>query len=223
MNDSNLHPTSSQPRFSIVISAHDQSADLRQCLPLLLEQEYEAYEVIVVNEASTDETDDVLKAMKERYSHLYTTFIPKDSRYENRQKLGLTLGVKAAKYEWIVFISAGTFPPSQQWLAQIADQLGSDELMLGYITSKDHSFRLQSFSEVSEAQEYISNAERRKADGHQGKILRYLNGKYDFIVVSRDKGHEALTYFGERLSWLRLNAQRLKVVSLNLLHGPSKE
>jgi glycosyltransferase involved in cell wall biosynthesis len=218
MNDTNKAATTEQPRFSIVISAHDQADDLKQSLPLLLEQEYEGYELIVVNESSTDDTDDVLKSMKARYSHLYTTFIPKDSRYENRQKLGLTLGVKAARNEWVIFINAAIFPPSQQWLSQISELLNGDELMLGYITQKNHSFRLQSFSNLTEARKYISKAERRKSDGHQGKMLRYINGKYDFIVVSHGKGHEILSYFGERLSWLKLNTQRMKVFSYNLFH-----
>ena len=80
------------------MTVYDHAHELEEHLPAFLTQEYEpGYEVIVVDESSTDETDDVLKLQKQSYPHLYTTFLPKPNRNITRLKLALTIGVKAAK------------------------------------------------------------------------------------------------------------------------------
>lgn len=218
MDEYNKQKNDPLPHFSIVLSVHDQATDLEQCLPLLLEQEYDGYEVVVVNENSTDDTDDILTRMKARYTHLYTTFIPKTTRYENRHRLGLSLGVKAAKHEWLIITEASMLPPSQRWLAEIAETINGHELSIGYILRKSHSFRLQTYTDVIEAQATVSKTERFGADGHAGHLLRYVRGMYDFIVVPADMGHEVLKLYGRRMSWKALLWQRLKVVTFNLLH-----
>ena len=52
------------PPLSIVIAAHNQATALRRHLPEILAQEYERFEVIVVDMRSTDETKDVLERLE---------------------------------------------------------------------------------------------------------------------------------------------------------------
>lgn len=82
-----------RPTFSIVIGVHDQAEEIEQNLPSLLTQQFEGgYEVIVVDESSTDETVDVLKRLKSNHPHLYTTFLPKYHFQNNRRRLCLHPG-----------------------------------------------------------------------------------------------------------------------------------
>ena len=86
--------------FSIVMTVYDQAPELKENLPPFLTQEYEpGYEVIVVDETSTDETSDVLKLLKNDYPNLYTTFLPKPNRLIVRKKMAFSIGIKAAKYD----------------------------------------------------------------------------------------------------------------------------
>ena len=63
--------------ISIVMTVHDQAELLEQNLPAFLTLTYEGqYEVIVVDDMSTDETPDVLKRIKAEYPRLYSTFLP---------------------------------------------------------------------------------------------------------------------------------------------------
>ena len=80
------------------MAAHDQAYELKENLPAFLTQTYEpGYEVIVVDEASTDDTSEVLKLNKKEYPSLYTTFLPKPNRRFMRRKIAFNIGLKASK------------------------------------------------------------------------------------------------------------------------------
>lgn len=208
------------PQFSIITAVHDQGTEIADNLPALLTQQYEpGYEVIVVDESSSDNTTDVLKQLKAVYPHLYSTFLPKYHFQENRQRLALTLGVKAAKYDWVVFTDINTPPTSDLWLRELADNTGdSAELVLGYYNRKSGQTRLQIFYDVDDARGIVCKAERKQANGHSGRWLRYLRGKYDFIAVPTALGHDVLRLFGQKLRGRHLLGRRLKVLAYNLFH-----
>ena len=121
------------PSVSIVLAVHDGEVETERNLPLLLSQDYQGeYEVIVVDESSTDETAEVLKRLKNNHKNLYVTFIPDSSHYVSRRKLALTIGVKAARHEWILFTDADCHPADNQWLKAMAQHCSHDtELVLG--------------------------------------------------------------------------------------------
>ncbi len=49
-----------QPPVSVIICAKDEADNLRKFLPFILQQDYPDFEVIVINDGSTDETGDLL-------------------------------------------------------------------------------------------------------------------------------------------------------------------
>ena len=71
---------------------------------------------------------------------------------------------------------------------------------------------LKLYDEVEQARRIIIKAERARADGHKGKRMRRIRGKYDFIVVKKEKAHDALSYFEKRISWIRLLGLRLGIM-----------
>lgn len=207
--------TESNYRFSVIMTVYDNAKELRQFLTSFLTQDYTpGYEVIVVDESSTDDTEDVLKLQKQQYPQLYTTFLPKPNRNITRRKLALTIGVKAAKNEWVIFSDIHAASPSSTWLSEIAETLDNHtEIQLGYFCKND--IRLQPFEEIEQARRYVRKAERTSADGHRGKHLKYLRGKYDFIVVRKDKAHDVLKFFEQTISLRRLLGLRLNVLYHN--------
>ena len=76
-----LHFTKELPPLSVVICARNESENLRRFLPAILEQDYPQFEVIVINDGSTDESEAVLSAFEEKYQHLYHSFTPDSARY----------------------------------------------------------------------------------------------------------------------------------------------
>lgn len=128
-----LHFTKELPPLSVVICARNESENLRRFLPAVLEQDYPEFEVIVINDGSTDESEAVLSAFEEKYQHLYHSFTPENARYISRKKLALTLGIKASKHEWLVFTEANCTPESNQWLRMMARNFTPHtQIVLGY-------------------------------------------------------------------------------------------
>lgn len=128
-----LHFGNELPPISVVICARNESENLRNHLPFVLEQDYPHFEVIVINDGSTDESEEALSEMEEKYPHLYHSFTPEGARYISRKKLALMLGIKASKHDWLVFTEANCQPVSNQWLRLLARNFTPrTDVVLGY-------------------------------------------------------------------------------------------
>lgn len=112
--------SSDLPSLSVVICAKNEEANLQRFLPEVLNQDYPNFEVIVVNDCSQDDTEMLLSQFKTQYSNLYYTSIPFDKIFTHGKKLPLSVGIKAAKNEHLVFTDADCRPMDNQWLRRIA-------------------------------------------------------------------------------------------------------
>lgn len=123
----------SEPGISVIIYANNDSEQLNKHLGAFLDQDYPKFEVIVVNDGSTDETEDVLSIYEGKYDNLYHTFLADGARNLSRRKLSLTLGIKAAKYDIVALSNANCSPQSNQWLRLIARNFTEKtDIVLGY-------------------------------------------------------------------------------------------
>lgn len=125
--------SSENPPLSVIIVAKDAANELHENLPAILEQDYPEFEVIVIYDRSADDCDDALKLLEDKYTNLYHTFIPDSARYISHKKLGITMGIKASRYDWLVFTESNCHPQSNQWLRQMARNFTpGTEIVLGY-------------------------------------------------------------------------------------------
>lgn len=107
------------PPISVIICAKNEADNLRTKLPLFLEQDYPEYELIVVNDGSDDETNEVLENLKLKYPHLKISSIAKSSKFLRGKKLALTIGLKAAINEIVLLTDADCEPASKDWIKLI--------------------------------------------------------------------------------------------------------
>ena len=122
VNSGKIKLSEQQPPVTVIITTRDQEAILAQQLPLILEQEYPEYQVVVVNDASSDDTDELLKKLALQYPHLYHTFVPEGVQSISTKKMALTVGIKAAKYDYLLFTEANCLPSGPHWIASMMQQ-----------------------------------------------------------------------------------------------------
>lgn len=119
-NDDTTENKKKLPGISVIITAKNEAENLRNNLPSILNQDYPNLQVIVVNNASSDSTDDVLDTLRSKHPILHVTFIPVGSNVTNNKKLALTVGIKAAKHDILLFTEPDTKPLSTKWVYEYA-------------------------------------------------------------------------------------------------------
>ncbi|MDR0711128.1 MAG: glycosyltransferase [Prevotellaceae bacterium] len=122
---------------SIVICAKNEQRNLKKNLPLFLQQDYPHFEVVVVNDGSTDESEMLLYDLKQHHSNLQITTIEQDRKFVHDRKLAITVGIKAAHYDNIVFTEPDCAPPSNRWLATLSGAFGEGgEVVVSYCCNR---------------------------------------------------------------------------------------
>jgi len=118
---------------SVIVCARDEYFNLKENLPLLLAQDYSLFEVVVVNHGSEDETHYLLRDLAEVHKNLKIVNVPQDLNFFTGKKFPLSIGIKSASYEVLLFTDADCVPASNQWLRRMAANFteGTD-IVLGY-------------------------------------------------------------------------------------------
>ncbi len=120
------------PPVSVVIAARNEEKNLLTNLPKIFQQDYPEFQVVVVNDRSWDESADVLRAFQLKYKNLHVVNIHDTENYSHGKKLAVTLGIKGAKYENLLFTDADCEPASDQWIKRMASSFQKRSLILGY-------------------------------------------------------------------------------------------
>lgn len=173
----NLKDSLQKEGVSVIICARNEEENLEKFLPSILEQEYPKYEVIVVNDCSEDESEFVIRRLQNKYKHLKTTNIKKDDKFNHSKKLAITVGVKAAQYENLIFTDADCKAESTKWIETIQRNFSNDkEIVLaygGYLTEKKLVNNIIRFDTLFIALQYLTFALARKTYMGVGRNLAY--------------------------------------------------
>lgn len=106
--------------FSIIIPARNEEASIRHCVQTVLHQQYpEAlFEVIVINDHSTDQTESIIRTMQQTYSNLHLlnlTDYLQGTQVNAYKKKAIELAIAQSKGDWIITTDADC-TVTDQWL-----------------------------------------------------------------------------------------------------------
>lgn len=150
---------------SVIICARNEGENLTEFLPEVLTQNYPNYEVIVVNDCSSDYTDDVMREFSKVFPSLKSITVKEDDYYKHGKKFALMVGIKGAKYEHLIFTDADCKPTSKEWLSLMASGFTSEKQIVlgygGYFAGKGFLNKLIRFDTFIIGLQFLSSALRK--------------------------------------------------------------
>jgi biofilm PGA synthesis N-glycosyltransferase PgaC len=171
---------------SVIICAKNEEENLERFLPRILEQDYPEFEVVVVNDCSTDGTEQLLSEMSVRYKHLRYTSIPSNEKFLHGKKLAVTIGLKSALYNHVLLTDADCYPASDLWLQKMTSNLTREKKIVlgygGYERKKGLLNLLIRYETVFTAIQYLS----------------YAIGGRPYMGVGRNLAYEKALFFNNK-------------------------
>jgi glycosyltransferase involved in cell wall biosynthesis len=146
---------------TVLVAAHNEYQNLKVLIPKLFEQDYPKFDVMIVNDRSTDRTKRLLEEMMAIYPKLRSVTIKYTPSHVTPKKFALTLGIKVAKNDVILLTDADCIPNSDQWIRKMTAPVRQDgkTFAIGYSGYKEKPSQLNrwiQFETVLTALFYIS-------------------------------------------------------------------
>jgi hypothetical protein len=167
---------------SIIICAHDEEKNLKELIPMLLSQNHPEFEIVIVDDRSNDGTFDFLLQETSKDHRLRMVHVNRTPQIFNAKKYALTLGIKAAKYEWLLLTDADCRPNSKDWISSFARHFSeTTQFVLGFSPYEKHPGILNSFirfETLVSGMQYISFALLGIPYMGVGRNLSYRRSKF---------------------------------------------
>lgn len=131
-------------KFSVIIPVYNVEAYLRKCLDSVIEQTFFDYEVIIVDDESTDHSGQIADEYAQKYEKIHVIH-----QKNTRQGGARNTGIRAAKGEYVVFVDSDDYV-SCELLKTLNYYLGKNNL----------DILVYDYVEVSEEEELLNTQEQ---------------------------------------------------------------
>lgn len=118
--------------ISVVLSMGDDYLYVEKTLPLLLEQDYDLFEVVIVYVGNNSDFAETLEMMAVSRPKLSVSRIKQHPLFPISNKMALNIGIKASRYDNIVITTPDSKPTSERWLALMAKGFQKGRIVIGY-------------------------------------------------------------------------------------------
>lgn len=175
-----------KPKVSIIIPVYNEESKIKGCLDSLFKQTYKYFEILIIDDDSTDKTLEIVRKYKVKI-------------FRNGKKdydIGKAIGIKNSKGKYLLFIDADNRLIDKEWLAKAVEVLENKPSAIGveswkFFYSEQHSLANRYhdlFSNFDPAVFYIKSQDHiqayEKSWNLKGKIIE--NNK-DYIIVKFKK------------------------------------
>ena len=247
-----LNAEKSVPAVSVIICAKNEDENLTEFLPKVLTQDYPDFEVIVVNDCSYDNTENVIDEFAKIFPNLRKANIKEDAYYKHGKKFAMLVGIKAAKNSHLLFTDADCYPATNQWLKEMAAGFTNErEIVVGYGAYEKQKGMINTlirFDAFIIAVQYLSSAIKNKPYMGVGRNLAYtkelffrekgfskhyhINSGDDDLFVNQAGNSintnvcvdkEAITYSKPKKTFKQWNIQKTRHLTTAPLYTPASK
>lgn len=164
---------------SVIVCSKNEQKNLETLLPLLLAQEYSLFEVLVVDDHSTDQTKTVVEHLQKDHPQLkYLKF--EQEKLSKGKKEVLAYGIENASHDYLLLTDADCLPSSKEWISEMSKGFDKNNLIIGLSTYNansplSHFIRLDS---LLLAVQYLVKAIKGKPYMSVGRNVAYTKELY---------------------------------------------
>ena len=166
--------------LSIIVPVYNMAADgkLEYCLNSLLNQTISDFEIIAVDDASTDESPQILLDYAAHYPDVLKVFLCNENKKQGGAK---NFGLKHARGKWIGFIDSDDWiqPDMYEKLLKKAKETGADMVACNYHLTHEHS------DEIGEVVRTHYEAQTGPLDEEKYKLLILDSGSLVIKIYKR--------------------------------------
>lgn len=168
---------------SVIICAKNEAENLKRFLPSIVAQKYPDFEIVLINDASSDDTLGVMEAFEKQHDTVKIVNVKNVEAFWGNKKYALTLGIKASKYDYLLFTDADCKPVSKYWIYEMTSHFNNEKsIVLGYgaYTKIKKSFinKLVRFETLVTAIQYFSFAKLGLPYMGVGRNLAYTKKEF---------------------------------------------
>ncbi|WP_046758811.1 glycosyltransferase [Kordia jejudonensis] len=118
---------------SVIVCAKNEAENLEKLIPELLRQSYKKFEIVLINDASSDETLEIMERFQKKHDNIKIVNVENNEAFWGNKKYALTLGIKAATHNYLLFTDADCKPISNHWITEMSQCFSSDKkIIIGY-------------------------------------------------------------------------------------------
>lgn len=127
------HPKPKKIGVSVIICAKNEASNLKAFLPSIIQQNYPNFEIVLINDASNDDSLNVMEHFANKHEQIKIVNVKNNETFWANKKYALTLGIKAAKHNHLLFTDADCKPLSNNWILKMSAHFSSQKtIVLGY-------------------------------------------------------------------------------------------
>ena len=171
---------------SLIVCAKNEAENLKANIPFWLSQNYSDFEIILINDASYDESQDVMESFAENHSNIKIVNVENNEAFWGSKKYALTLGIKKASHQRMIFTDADCKPASDNWLQEMASHFSVEKQVIlgfgGYLKLSGLLNKLIRFETFMTAVQYFS----------------YAKAGIPYMGVGRNLGYTSKIYYDNR-------------------------
>jgi len=118
---------------SVIVCAKNEEENVAKFIPILAQQDYPDFEIVLIDDASSDATLDIFEAFEKEYPNIKLVKVENNEAFWGNKKFALTLGIKAARKEYLLFTDADCYPTSKDWIKEMTSPFTLHKtIVLGY-------------------------------------------------------------------------------------------
>lgn len=169
--------------ISVIVCAKNEAENVSNFIPLLIEQDYPDFEIVLIDDASSDNTLEIFETYEKQHSNIRLVKVQNNEAFWGNKKYALTLGIKAAQKEYLLFTDADCYPTSKDWITAMSSQITMQKtIVLGYgkyeTIANSYLNKVIRFETLITAIQYFSWAKTGRAYMGVGRNLAYKKEEF---------------------------------------------